>query len=163
MPKYLKQAITFGVIGGVALLVTLAAKWSLTLFVLGVFSLGVAAVFLLMTGIAAVGRRKNREISGWRLFAAGDAVLMLIVAAIGAVDLITSRDAEYFGPGTLGTVIFYYGLPVLGALLLLELFVWKIYKQMKETSGEEEQSVQERPQRIAYPPESPDKDVPKDE
>ena len=47
MPKYLKQAITFGVIGGAALLVTLAAKWSLTLFVLGVFSLGVATVFLL--------------------------------------------------------------------------------------------------------------------
>ena len=156
MPKYLKPAAVFGAAGAVLLLVTLLAKWSLTLFVLGIFALGVATVFLLMTGIAAVGRRKNREISGWRLFAAGDAVLMLIVAAIGAVDLISSRDAEYFGPGTLGTVIFYYGLPVLGALLLLELFVWKIYKQMKETSGEEEQSVQERPQRIAYPPQTDD-------
>ena len=154
MPKYLKQAIVFAVAGGAALLVTLAAKWSLTLFVLGVFSLGVAAVFLLMTGIAAVGRRKNREISGWRLFAAGDAVLMLIVAAIGAVDLITSRNAEFFGPGMLGTIIFCYGLPVLGALLLLELFVWKIYKQMTASIREESAGEQKLPPKIAYPPQT---------
>ncbi|MBQ7187088.1 MAG: hypothetical protein IJR91_05595 [Ruminococcus sp.] len=156
MPKYLKPAAVFGAAGAVLLLLTLAVKWSLTLFVLGIFALGVAAVFLLMMFMAIIGQKKGRRLSGWRLFAIGDTVLMLIAAAIGAVDLITSRDAEYFGPGTLGTVIFYYGLPVLGALLLLELFVWKIYKQMKETSGEEEQSVQERPQRIAYPPQTDD-------
>lgn len=157
MPKYLKPAAVFGAAGAVLLLLTLAAKWSLTLFVLGIFSLGIAVVFLLMMFMAIIGQKKGRRLSGWRLFAIGDTVLIFIAAVIGAVDLITSRDAEFFGPGMLGAIIFYYGLPVLGALLLLELFVWKIYKQMKEAAGtEEDNSAQERPQRIAYPPQTDD-------
>ena len=156
MPKYLKPAAVFGAAGAVLLLLTLAVKWSMTLFAMGVLSLGVAVVFLLMTVMAAIGKRRNKNISGWKLFALGNAVLMIIAAAIGAVDLITSKDAEFFGPGMLGTVIFYYGLPVLAALLLLELFLWKIYKQMKETSEAEEKGGQKLPQRIAYPPQTDD-------
>ena len=106
MPKYLKPAAVFGAAGAVLLLLTLAVKWSMTLFAMGALSLGVAAVFLLMTVLKAIGKRKNKNISGWKLFALGNAILMIIAAAIGAVDLITSKDAEFFGPGMLGTVIF---------------------------------------------------------
>lgn len=155
MPRFLKPTIIFGVIGAAFLLLSLKTTVANTLFVPGMICAALAVVLLFMTIAAAVTAKSGKKLSGWRLFAIGDSALILVVGAIGAVDLITAEDADAFGPGLLGAIIFYYGLPVLAGLLIVELLAYKTVK-MYSTDEPEPQPAPENklPPKISYPPES---------
>lgn len=136
MPKYLKPTVILGAVGAALLVVNVKVAAGGTIpFVLGFMSVATALIFLIMTIITAVA--KNKKLSGWKLFAIGDLVLILILAVIGATDLITAKDSSSFGPGLLGEILFYYGIPALIAVLIIEYFVWRIVCMMKENSGNE--------------------------
>lgn len=161
MPKYLKPTLIFGSVGAVLLLLTLKTSATSKLFAPGMICAVIAVVFLLMTIGAALTARRGKKPSGWKLFAIGDSALILIAGVIGAVDLITAEDSESFGPGLLGGVIFYYGLPVLAGLLIVELLVYKTVK-MYSADEPKQEPEQKLPPKIAYPPETSDQDTPKD-
>lgn len=136
MPKYLKPTLILGAVGAALLVVNAkVAAGGMIPFVLGFMSAAMALIFLIMTIITAVA--KNKKLSGWKLFAIGDLVLILISAVIGAADLITAKDSPAFGPGLLGGILFYYGLPALIAVLIIEYFVWRIVCMMKENTEAE--------------------------
>jgi fructose-specific phosphotransferase system IIC component len=142
MPKYLEPTLIFGALG--AALTVLNVKTTvggLIPFVLGFMCFAAATIFLIMTVIAALA--KNRKLSGWKLFAIGDIVLILFSAVIGAYDLITAKDSPALGPGLLGGILFYYGIPALAAVLVIEYFVWRTVRMMNENAEPEQHTHDE--------------------
>ncbi|SDB20798.1 hypothetical protein SAMN02910317_01037 [Ruminococcaceae bacterium FB2012] len=162
MPKYLMPAIVFGVAAAAFWGIFLAGSSTKTI-VLGAACAAMAVIFLLMFIMNTIGKGK---LSGWKLFAFSDLGLIVVLGTLGAIELIISEDSASFGPGMLGAILLEYCLPVLGGLLLVEFFVYKTVKMYQSGESEQEPAPAEEkqlPQKIAYPPESPDKDVPKDE
>ena len=149
MPKYLRQALTFGVTAAVVLLFTIFVKNTATLFVIGCGSAALAAIFLLMTVIAAVrGRLGKKELSGWLLFVVSDIVLMLEAGGIGSLGYDVSLGEDL----TLGAVMLWYSLPLLGGLLLLELIAYRAYKHLTASIVEDVPDEQKKaPPRIEFP------------
>ncbi len=161
MPKYLRPALVFGIIAAGMIALWLSVVNILMLMVLGFICAAVAIVFLIMAAVSAVSRHrgKGKEPSGWKLFAIGDITVIVLLAIVGLADIISAKDSTFFGPGMLGAILFYYGLPILAALLVVELLLWNVTKPYREDSGSDKgradgQESGTMPPRIAYPQQS---------
>ena len=129
------------------ILLSLKTAAAPTLFVPGLICAALAVILLFMTAACAVAGRKGKKISGWKLFAFSDLGLMLVLGALGAIELIISEDSKSFGPGMLGAILLEYCLPVLGGLLLVELLVYKTVKmyQPEEPKQEPAPAAEQKP------------------
>ncbi len=146
MKKYLTAAIVLGAAAALLIFIVPSAD----LYVLGWILAGCALVLLFMSAGTAIAKKKSKKPSGWKLFAIGDIIIMVLIAIVGLADIISAQDSAAFGPGLLGGVLLYYGLPIFGALLVLELIVYKAVKMFKLKESDNTPAA-EMPPRISFP------------
>ncbi len=156
MPKYLMPAIVFGVAAAAFWGIFLAGSSTKTI-VLGAACAAMAVIFLLMFIMNTIGKGK---LSGWKMFAICDIVLMIAAALIALLGDNPYSPGENMGDGWLGAILLWYGLPLLGGMLIVEILAYNVVKSNKKDSKEE--PGQALPPKIAYPPETSDQDTPKD-
>ena len=143
MKKQLIAALIFGAIGSLLIFLVPSAN----LFVFGWILAGCAFIFLFMAlGTALTRNKKGKKLSGWKLFALGDISLMIVLLVIALMN-----------DNLLGAVLLMYGLPICGALLVLELILYKIVRMYDP--GAPEQTQSSMPPRISFPA----NDVPKND
>ena len=159
MPKYLAPAIVFG-IGTAAFWGIFMAGASTKMIVLSAACGVMAVIFLLMFVLNKVGKGK---LSGWKMFAICDIVLMIAALLIGLLFDNPYTHGENLGDGWLGAILLWYGLPLLGGLLIVELLAYNAIKSKKADSSEQAANPSQKlPPRISYPAETQDKEPPKD-
>lgn len=128
MLKYLIPAAVLAAVG-----VPLAATIpNVPLFVAGIMAI-VTAIILAFTAIVRfIGSRTGKGLSGWKLFAIGD----LILIALAVVLFIVSY-------GEMLSAVMVYAFPLLGALLVLEWLLWRMSKIVSTGNDEREEHTHE--------------------
>ena len=149
MPRFLRPALILAAISAVCFLISFYFTGAAAYLAVG-FATGVsAAVFLIITVVTLIQRSTGkRETSPWKLFAIGTALLIAAAVAIGVID--NGDHPEKLGDGWLGAICLYYGVPILAALLIFELIVWKI-KQSFDEAEESPAPQQTQPEQKPRP------------
>lgn len=131
MRGVLKYLIPAGVLAaaGVPLILLIPNTELLVAGIMAVFT----AIILIFTALARViGKRTGKRLSGWRLFAIGDLILLALALVMFAI----------FREEMLGAVMV-FAFPMLGALLVLEWLLWRMSKMVSTGNDEREEHTHE--------------------
>ena len=117
---YLKAALFCGAASAV-----LFFTEKIPLAVLG-FAFFVSALIFLFMMMMTLGYRKREKpgISGWVLYAFTDMAFTAVVLILA----LSMKDGQSWGSHAISHFLLWFGLPVHGALLILDIAAYKIYK-----------------------------------
>jgi len=157
MPANLRRTI-LAAAGAAVFAGSYAVRHSTTMLVLCAACAVMAVIFLLMTGIGFLWKKTGRKpLSGWKLFAVCDVLIMIAALLIGLLVDNPYSAGTAMGDGWLGAILIWYGLPLLGGILIIELLIYRVYKS-KTQELKSEEPEQKLPPRIPYPADTARKD-----
>lgn len=145
MQKQVYALICLALAAGLGALIVLvfnsASLFWMAEFFVATAAAGIMALICLINFL--LGRRQGgtgRRISPWRLFVIIDLVLMALLGAWSLWDM--SHDKGFMA-GMGGTVGLLFGVPLLAALLIVELLVYKTVRMNKgpENTDEDKQAA----------------------
>lgn len=131
MSKYIKSTIIF--------LICTVLCFGLAFFVnsagvkvwLGLFGIAFLVLFLCFVAIT-FSKKRNKNMSPYRIFAIVDGLIGAGVLAYAVFDIVT--DTGWFA-GLVGVLLLIFVIPIILTLLLGDFLVWKFRKMRKRVTG----------------------------